>query len=90
MILAVAFTVAGIAATALIFLKSHGAGISVGLLVALVTIGFLYDNRHRGESVTEMDEDFGAGSMAVQRKAAVRQARSMALREDRNFPGTKH
>lgn len=73
-----------------IYLQSPGAGISMGLLSALVLISLVFDSRHGlfgQESLAE--EEVAAGSMAVQRKIAMRHARSLSAQEDGDIPALR-
>jgi hypothetical protein len=77
---------ASIMATTLIFLKSLGGGISVGLLLALVIFAYIYDRRQAFSGLDAAEEEVATTSMALQRKVAMRQARAMSAREDGDIP----
>jgi hypothetical protein len=89
-ILAATLTLACIACTALIYMQSEGGGIAMAALSLLVIVSALYGHFRDKAQVNAVDEEVGAGSMAMQRKAALRHARVMSQREDGDIRVHKH
>ena len=92
MIFVVVFFAASVVVSVLTYIQSHGAGIATGLLLALVIIGYVLDNRHHltvRDIVPEQDVAT-TGTMAAQRQVAMRHARVLSQQEDGDVRVSKH
>lgn len=66
----------------LTYLQNHGAGISTGILLALVTVCYFVDHRHHIFGIEASAPD---GSKSKVRTVALRQGRLQAMHQDGAF-----